>query len=243
MLFPIEPTSMLRANRLLFVASCCLAWMCCNFATSQSLHAQSLPPANSEPRGLGAPGSAGGITPDQTPDPQSGIEEALRIGKALEQEKRWQEAIQHYEKALKKTPANKSITERLQISRVHMDVARRYADRTFIESVERSTPAQSLEVYHDVLSKLETYYVDPIDHYKLALYGTAFLEVALTEKDFLQRQLPRTPAATIENFRRNVHRSVFGRRIGSIEELKNLVLYIANQAEQQIGLQIGRAHV
>ena len=163
-------------------------------------------------------------------------EEVLRVGKALEQQRRWQEAIQHYEKSLKLLPLNKQITERMQISRVHLDVTRRYADRSFIESVERSTPAQSLEVYQDVVSKLETYYVDSIDYYKLALYGTAFLEVALTERDFIQKHLPKTPAASIENFRRNVHRLVFGKKVGNANDLKNLALLVASEAQEQIGL-------
>ncbi|MFN5104210.1 MAG: S41 family peptidase [Planctomycetota bacterium] len=163
-------------------------------------------------------------------------EEVLRVGKALEQQRRWQEAIQHYEKSLKVLPLNKQITERMQISRVHLDVTRRYADRSFIESVERSTPAQALEVYQDVVSKLETYYVDSVDYAKLALYGTAFLEVALTERDFLQKHLPKTPSASTENFRRNVHRLVFGKRISSASELKVLVQLVAGQAQEQIGL-------
>ena len=163
-------------------------------------------------------------------------EEVLRVGKALEQQRRWQEAIQHYEKSLKLLPLNKQITERMQISRVHLDVTRRYADRSFIESVERSTPAQSIEVYQDVVSKLETYYVDSIDYYKLALYGTAFLEVALTEREFIQKHLSKTPAASIENFRRNVHRLVFGKKVENANELKNLALLVASEAREQIGL-------
>jgi carboxyl-terminal processing protease len=163
-------------------------------------------------------------------------EEVLRVGKTLEQQRRWQEAIQHYEKSLKLLPLNKQITERMQISRVHLDVTRRYADRSFIESVERSTPAQSIEVYQDVVSKLETYYVDSIDYYKLALYGTAFLEVALTEREFIQKHLSKTPAASIENFRRNVHRLVFGKKVGNANELKNLALLVASEAQEQIGL-------
>ena len=163
-------------------------------------------------------------------------EEVLRVGKALEHQRRWQEAIQHYEKSLKLLPLNKQITERMQISRVHLDVTRRYADRSFIESVERSTPAQSIEVYQDVVSKLETYYVDSIDYYKLALYGTAFLEVALTEREFIQKHLSKTPAASIENFRRNVHRLVFGKKVGNANELKNLALLVASEAQEQIGL-------
>jgi len=200
--------------------------MCSGWALSQNL-----PTSNALPTSSQATVPATAETPAALQP-----EEVLRVGKALEQQRRWQEAIQHYEKSLKLLPLNKQITERMQISRVHLDVTRRYADRSFIESVERSTPAQSIEVYQDVVSKLETYYVDSIDYYKLALYGTAFLEVALTERDFIQKHLPNTPAASIENFRRNVHRLVFGKKVGNANDLKNLALLVASEAQEQIGL-------
>lgn len=204
---------------LVFAAGCCLAWMCSNSAIAQTTVAPNLTAKSAtEP--------AGTLQAD----------EVLRVGKALEQQKRWQEAIQHYEKSLKSLPLNKQITERMQISCVHLDVTRRYADRSFIESVERSTPAQALEVYQDVVSKLETYYVDTVDYSKLALYGTAFLEVALTERDFLQKHLSKTPSASTENFRRNVHRLVFGKRVSNSSELKGLVQLVASEAQVQIGL-------
>jgi carboxyl-terminal processing protease len=200
--------------------------MCSGWALSQNLPTSNALPTSSQ------------ATVPATIDTPAALqpEEVLRVGKALEQQRRWQEAIQHYEKSLKLLPLNKQITERMQISRVHLDVTRRYADRSFIESVERSTPAQSIEVYQDVVSKLETYYVDSIDYYKLALYGTAFLEVALTERDFIQKHLPKTPAASIENFRRNVHRLVFGKKVGNANDLKNLALLVASEAQEQIGL-------
>jgi carboxyl-terminal processing protease len=212
--------------------------MCSGWALSQNL-----PTSNALPNSSQLPTSSPLATSSQATVPATAEtpaalqpEEVLRVGKALEQQRRWQEAIQHYEKSLKLLPLNKQITERMQISRVHLDVTRRYADRSFIESVERSTPAQSIEVYQDVVSKLETYYVDSIDYYKLALYGTAFLEVALTERDFIQKHLPNTPAASIENFRRNVHRLVFGKKVGNANDLKNLALLVASEAQEQIGL-------
>ena len=161
---------------------------------------------------------------------------ALETGRQLEQERRWQEAIQVYEKALKQDLRNKDLSERLQISRVHLDVNRRYSDRSFIETVERSTPADALEMYTDVLTKLEAYYVEPIDFYKLALHGTAYLEVALTEREFLATHLRSANAEAVENFRRQVHRAVFGKRIGSIDELKAVSAQVATLAQQSIGL-------
>jgi carboxyl-terminal processing protease len=212
--------------------------MCSGWALSQNLPTSNALPTSSQLPASSPLATSSQATVSATAETPAALqsEEVLRVGKALEQQRRWQEAIQHYEKSLKLLPLNKQITERMQISRVHLDVTRRYADRSFIESVERSTPAQSIEVYQDVVSKLETYYVDSIDYYKLALYGTAFLEVALTERDFIQKHLPKTPAASIENFRRNVHRLVFGKKVGNANDLKNLALLVASEAQEQIGL-------
>ena len=157
-------------------------------------------------------------------------------GKRLEQENRWQEAILHYEKAIKKDASTKDCGERLQICRVHYDVTRRYSDRSFMQAVDNSTPADALQVLTEVLGKLDVYYVEQVDYYKLALHGTAFLEVALTEQDFLGKHLKNADAASIEQFRKNIHKAVFGRKIQNAEELKSTVAYVANIASQQIGL-------
>jgi carboxyl-terminal processing protease len=164
------------------------------------------------------------------------IRSPLAEGKRLEQENRWQEAILHYEKAFKKDNRLKDCSERLQICRIHYDVTRRYSDRSFMQTVDNSTPTDALQVLSEVLSKLEVYYVEQVDYYKLALHGTAFLEVALTEQDFLGKHLRNADATAVEQFRKTIHKSVFGRKIQNVEELKATVSYVANIASQQIGL-------
>ncbi len=165
-----------------------------------------------------------------------GIRAPLAEGKRLEQENRWQEAILHYEKAIKKDSRLKDCSERLQICRVHYDVTRRYSDRSFMQTVDNSTPTDALKVLTEVLSKLDVYYVEQVDYYKLALHGTAFLEVALTEQDFLSKHLRNADAVNVEQFRKTIHKAVFGRKIQSAEDLKGAVAYVANLASQQIGL-------
>ena len=169
-------------------------------------------------------------------DQLDGIRSPMAEGKRLEQESRWQEAILHYEKAIKKDAKLKDCTERLQICRVHYDVTRRYSDRSFMQTVDSSTPTDALLVLTEVLAKLEGYYVEQVDYYKLALHGTAFLEVALTEQDFLGKHLKNADAASVEQFRKTIHKAVFGRKIQNAEELKAAVAYVANVASQQIGL-------
>jgi len=165
-----------------------------------------------------------------------GIRSPIAEGKRLEQENLWQEAILHYEKAIKRDAGLKDCLERLQICRVHFDVTRRYSDRSFMQTVDSATAADAIQVLTEVLSKLEVYYVEQIDYYKLALHGTAFLEVALTEQDFLSKHLRNADGAAVEQFRKTVHKSVFGRKIQNADELKSVVAYVANLASQQIGL-------
>lgn len=241
------------------LSACCIALVGFSHAFGQvapapkslPLPRQSLPPQSVTPQSVtpqaasqlqpSLPSQTAAVNPAAAPQvaaPQVAATTvaALESGRQLEQERRWQEAIQVYEKALKQDLRNKDLTERLQISRVHLDVNRRYSDRSFLETVERSTPADALEMYTDVLTKLEAYYVEPIDFYKLALHGTAYLEVALTERDFLATHLRNANAEAVENFRRQIHRAVFGKRIGSIDELKAVSAQVANLAQQNIGL-------
>ena len=65
----------------------------------------------------------------------------LQVGRQLEAERRWHEAIQVYEKAMRQDANNNEIAMRLQTARAHFDVVRRYSDRSFIETVKGATPA------------------------------------------------------------------------------------------------------
>lgn len=185
---------------------------------------------------LGAiPATGQGPSSDSSPEVREDVS-VLQIGRQLESEHRWHEAIQYYEKAIKRDASNRQISERLQVARVHFDVVRRYSDRSFIETVKRSNPADALDVYGEVLAKLEAYYVEPVDYAKLALFGTACLEVALTEPDFVQAHLPNARRENLETFRQKIHQSVVGRRIASSNDLRSAASNIAAQAQSQIGL-------
>ncbi|MFN7876567.1 MAG: S41 family peptidase [Pirellula sp.] len=168
--------------------------------------------------------------------PTSVEADVLTSGRLLEQERRWHEAILHYERTVRKNPEFRTAAERLQVCRVHHDVTRRYSDRSFLQAVDTSSVADALKVYSEVIAKLEVYYVDRIDYYKLALHGTAFLEVALTEPDFLGKHVRNRSRESVEEFRKNIHKSVFGRRITTAEELKQTATFIAKQAYDSLGL-------
>ncbi len=167
---------------------------------------------------------------------QSVAAEMLQNGLQLERDQRWQEAIQHYEKCLKKNRSAVELERRLQISRIHHDVVRRYSDGSFVDSLGKVKPTVALDLFSEVLGKLELNYVEPLNLNELIRHGTAYLEVALTEPSFLATHLSTVDPAKIEDFRANIHKAVIGKDMRNRTDARNMVALVANLAQQQIGL-------
>jgi carboxyl-terminal processing protease len=157
-------------------------------------------------------------------------------GLSLEFKHRWQDAIQHYERSLRKFPKLADVEHRLQIARIHHDIVRRYSDSTFLSSIDETDASRVLDLFSEVLSKLELNYVEPIDLTAVVRHGTAFLECALTEKDFLQRHLQGSQPVAVEQFRANVHKVALASPIRNRNEARAIVWKVANLANQQLGL-------
>jgi carboxyl-terminal processing protease len=166
-------------------------------------------------------------------------DELLAEGLRLESDRRWQEAIQIYEKIVRKSPLNIEIERRLQIVRVHYDVSRRYADRSFVASVERVQPTVALDLLSEILTKLQLYYVEPLDFGRLLQNGTAFLEVALTDPEFCRQNVSsKVSPEKLEHFRLNIHKSLVGLPATSVQDVRNTVSLIAKSANEQVGLPV-----
>ena len=68
-------------------------------------------------------------------DPRGDMADLLRGGQQLEQQRRWGEALAHYEDAIRQYPNDTALQQRFDAARPHYDLERRYADRSFCESV------------------------------------------------------------------------------------------------------------
>jgi carboxyl-terminal processing protease len=115
------------------------------------------------------------------------LDEVILQGRALEQEHRWSDALAHYEDALRRYPGRRELEQRLAIARTHLDIARRYADHSFLDSLAHLDERQALEVYAEVLDKVESYHVDVPDWDELVERGITNLKIATTEPAFLDR--------------------------------------------------------
>ena len=62
------------------------------------------------------------------------VAEAIRVGRELESQRRWSEALTFYEEALRRTPQHQTLEERLHLTRIHYDLTGRYGDPTYVDS-------------------------------------------------------------------------------------------------------------
>jgi carboxyl-terminal processing protease len=161
---------------------------------------------------------------------------ALQAGLDIESQRNWGEGVRHYEQAIKKWPQDAALELRLKICRVHADVQRRYQDKSYVEGTRTASTEQALDLYLEVLSNIETYYVDSPHWDQLQKHGTAFLEVALTEPLFLRQHLSHVDPAKVENFRLHVHEQLAGRPTRTRFDLRVNASYVAGLARQHLGL-------
>ncbi len=166
-------------------------------------------------------------------DPEA---DALEKGIELERSQMWSDAIQHYESETRNHPASAKLYQRLIISRLHHDVNRRYQDESFVASIRELNVTQALDLYSEVLANLQTHYVDQVDWSRIQIHGTAALEVALTEKRFIEHLLPSTDPQQIERFRQSVHHQLANRRTDTRFDLRGNAAFVADLARSELGL-------
>src|SRR5262245_42859610 len=59
----------------------------------------------------------------------------LEQGSRLERERRWAEALSHYEDALKQHPQRPDLQQRVSLARAHYEVCRRYNDQSYTAAI------------------------------------------------------------------------------------------------------------
>jgi carboxyl-terminal processing protease len=114
------------------------------------------------------------------------LEQVIATGKRFEQERRWGEALMHYEQAVRNYPDRHELGERLLTARMYYDVGRRYHDRSFISTIEQLEEAKALDLYGEILLKIHSHYVDDPNWTQIVRRGGQAIEIALNEPSFRQ---------------------------------------------------------
>ncbi len=163
------------------------------------------------------------------------VGELLRFGRELELERRWAEALSHYETSLRKFPSNETFRRRLDFSRLHYDVVRRCADKSYGRLLQRLSMDEAVSLYSEVLRKIQTHHVEVPNWKALVVHGTNDLEAALAEATFRERNLPGADDGQIDEFRHEMRRLMATELVQSREAAVDSVARIANRAREKLG--------
>jgi carboxyl-terminal processing protease len=171
-----------------------------------------------------------------SPTAQSDIAQALEHGSQLEQQRRWAEALQHYEEALKAHPERVELKQRLTMVRAHYDVARRYADVTFTRSLTTLTEVEALAIYEEVLLKVSAHYVHQPKWHDLLRQGTVNFDAALTEPVFINSNRVNLSAEQMNQLQRDIRYWTERQSIDDRHQAKELVEAIARTVKQRYAI-------
>ncbi len=160
----------------------------------------------------------------------------LQSGLDLERGREWVKAVQHYESAVRSYPENGDLKRRLLITRLHNDVMRRSTDTAIADLIGRVSQTEALDLYSEVLARLEMSYVEPLAMTEVVRSGTAYLEVALTEPTFVRSHIHGQSAEAIERFRTSIHRVTLAHRINNRFEARSVVANAADVAKQTLNI-------
>ncbi len=180
------------------------------------------------------PPESAGTTTITIPAARAEIDARLQQGQQLEVERRWGEALTHYEDAIRRYPENADLQQRYDSARLHYDVVRRYGDRSFHESLTNFSSGDTLDLYARILLKIQAHYVDVPDWQVLVDRGRESLEVALGEPSFLDHHIPPSKRADIESFIDELRRTLSPRAIATRKAAADAVADAATLANRRL---------
>lgn len=184
------------------------------------------------PRGAGAQV----VIPAEALSTETALAEVIQRGQTLESQHRWSEALVHYEEALREYPERSDLRERLTRARMHYDLSRRYEDHSFVGWLRQLGEQESLDVYSEVLRKVEAYYVKQPSWQDLSQRGLDNLEIALSSAAFRRGQQLQAQDDQVRAFCELVQRRMKVTQVNNQREAREVAATVARLAEQELGL-------
>jgi len=111
---------------------------------------------------------------------------ALERGLVHERGRNWAAAVETYRGALEHWPSRTDFSRRLRLCELHLKLVRRYHDASFRGVLLKLPREQAIELYSEVLERIQNFYVDAVRLEPLIRHGLDNLEVALRDPSFLQ---------------------------------------------------------
>lgn len=168
--------------------------------------------------------------------PQLRIESALEHGNRLAGEKKWGEALSHFEGAVRLHPGNRQLEESMHTARAHFDLARRYSDSNFLSDLDDMPAREANQIYDEVLQKIQNHYYGPPDWKMLLSRGAAAFDVALSEDVFLDHHARRGLPDDVRLLRREIRQAAENAVPKDRRDIERTVQVISNLANDRLGV-------
>jgi carboxyl-terminal processing protease len=160
----------------------------------------------------------------------------LQRGDQLEKQRSWGEALSLYENAVRQCPHDTALRQRFDNARLHYDLVRRYADRSFRDMLARMPFDESLALYARVLEAIETHHVTAPRWDAITDGGARGLWMALDEPAFVERNVPWQNWQAIAAFRRDLSGADARPNVPTRDAARQQVARIAEWARQRLGI-------
>ena len=203
------------------------------FTVPQTDGAQSTDPLSTDPLSTDTPTVDPSLSDDSTFDDAA---EALTAGEKLESGRQWIEAITLYEGALDRFKADEDLTYALRRTRIHFGIDRRYSDRSFEDQLLARGRAESLDLFEDILSRVQYEYVEQVSVTRFVAHGTESLYMALKNEKFLERNVRTSNSTAVERVRQTLIRDYWNRKVESRVEARSVITSVSELCSREIGL-------
>ena len=160
----------------------------------------------------------------------------LDSGRTLEIGGHWADALTKYEEALHEYPEDQRLQVKFDVARLHYSLEQRYDDRSFREALKALRPQQTLELYTDLLGKVDAhYYTDP-PYQMMTQRGAAAMDIALADETFLRNHGIRIRGQQIDQLRTEILQLPGRYKIATARDAAAVASQVAKLANQRIGL-------
>lgn len=164
---------------------------------------------------------------------------AIRDGARLEQNRRWIDAIEHYETAVKSWPTNETLKYGLRRSKVNFSIERRYSDASFIEKLWSKSRSEGLAHLTDLMTKIRDQYVEPLTATSFIAHGTESLYLALSNERFMSKNAPQASPQAVQRLRSTLREQYWNRPVSGIDGARYTVSEVCDLATREVGLPDG----
>lgn len=168
--------------------------------------------------------------------PASSVDAVLAEGSRLESLRRWGEAISHYDEFLRENAGNAAVERRSDLAKLQFSLERRYADRSFVTSVQTLSTPQAGALLLELARKINTFYVNAPPWQGLAQRGTTALEVALGEPNFCTANGLNLDAQKLASIRSELYQLTATRQVAGPDELAGFAGEVARLMENRCNL-------